>query len=223
MWETGLDSKQSLSLARWQQLCYQFGIDDQAAIKQEFQRIAIAYGEPHRAYHTAQHINECLSWLDWATEATLLAHRKAPLEMALWYHDMVYQPQLNNNEQLSAEQALTFLNTHPIKTAHIEQVEMLILATDHLTSSKSDHRAESADLMVDIDLAILGAAPQRFLQYNTQIHQEYIWLPNSVYHTHRERVLAKFLACPTIYQTNLFQKRLETQAQENLSAAISNS
>ena len=220
MWETGLTlTKHSLSLTRWQRLCQQFDIDDQCAIKQEFQRIARAYGETHRAYHTAQHINECLSCLDWCAQKATIA-RCASLEMALWYHDGVYQPQLNDNEQRSAEQAITFLNTHNVHPAQIEQVEMLILATGHLADSKSDCVAESVYWMVDIDLAILGATPQRFLQYNSQIHQEYDWLPDAVYQARREQVLSAFLTRPTIYQTELFQAQFDIQARENLSAAI---
>ncbi|MEM1250826.1 MAG: N-methyl-D-aspartate receptor NMDAR2C subunit [Cyanobacteria bacterium P01_H01_bin.21] len=220
MWEIGANvTKHSLSLTRWQRLCQQFGIDDRCAIKQEFQRIARAYSETHRAYHTAQHINECLSWLDWSAQKAAIAHC-ASLEMALWYHDRVYQPQLNDNEQRSAEQAVTFLNTHNVHSAQVEQVEMLILATGHWADSKSDRVAESVNWMVDIDLAILGAVPQRFLQYNSQIHQEYGWLPDAVYQARREQVLSAFLARPTIYQTGLFQAQIEIQARENLLAAI---
>ena len=220
MWETGPNlTKHSLSLTRWQRLCQQFDIDDPYAIKQEFQRIARAYGEKHRAYHTAQHINECLSWLDQSAQKAAILHCSS-LEMALWYHDWVYQPQLYDNEQRSAEQAVTFLNTHHVHPAQIKQVEMLILATGHLADSKSDRKAESVDWMVDIDLAILGAVPQRFLQYNSQIHQEYGWLPDAVYQARREQVLSAFLGRPTIYQTGLFQAQLEIQARENLSVAI---
>ena len=82
---------QTLSLHRWKQLCRRLGIVYR--VEQEFNRIAAAYGEPQRVYHTAQHINECLDLLDWAMLSGPRALLEQPtLEMALWYHDVVYQP-----------------------------------------------------------------------------------------------------------------------------------
>ncbi|MEA5462309.1 HD domain-containing protein [Leptothoe sp. PORK10 BA2] len=228
----------TLSLARWGQLCQAFNIHDQTAIEQEFNRIATAYGQPQRAYHTAQHINECLAWLDW-TKAEISAEFAGHLvlEMALWYHDVVYQtqgsdPEERSNERQSADQAVSFLQahlpSHPGKHGQIHRVEALIMATVHLADQGAEHCPDSgvkqtveypldlAPWMMDIDLAILGADPQRFNQYETQIRQEYAWVPEAIYRTKRQQVLKQFLARPVIYHTPKFQQQFESQARRNL-------
>lgn len=72
--------------------------------------------------------------------------------------------------------------------------------------------------LVDIDLAILGADPARFAEYDTQVREEYRWVPESVYRSKRREVLAGFLARPAIYGTGRFRDHLEGRARENLSA-----
>ncbi len=217
-----LKSDRSLSLSRWHCLCRQFGIDDQAAIELEFKRIAAAYAEAHRAYHTAQHINECLNLLDWAIE-----HRSMPpqwslvLEMALWYHDVVYHPQGFDNERQSADQAILFLQTHGREVAQINWVDSLIMATCHFAESQPGGMAELTNLMVDIDLAILGASAQRFLHYNHQIRQEYAWMPETVYRAKRQALLTEFLDRSVLYRSSIFCQRFECQSRENLAAWVS--
>ncbi|MEM8614433.1 MAG: N-methyl-D-aspartate receptor NMDAR2C subunit [Cyanobacteria bacterium P01_H01_bin.105] len=219
-----MNSVQTLSLLRWQRLCAQFNIDTYEAA-QEYKRIVAAYRQSHRAYHTAQHINECLTLLDWVSGP---AQGYPWLEMALWYHDVVYQPRAHNNEQQSADWAVAFLQTHDVASIQIERVESLIMATSHtavsyieasgMEASGSGNATESAGWLVDIDLAILGAAPPRFLEYDDQIRQEYSWVPEAVYRAKRQVVLSQFLQRPVIYQSDLFRERFEAQARENLEA-----
>lgn len=211
----------SLNAQRWQRLCHRLGISCQSAIEKEFQHIAAAYGEPHRAYHTGWHINECLELLDWASAPNLSSISQYPaLEMALWYHDMVYLPQGSNNERRSADRAIAFLQANGGNPAQMALVELLIMATCHLEPGR-DEITELTHWMVDIDLAILGVSPQRFLQYDEQIRQEYNWVSPMEYRTRRQEVLAQFLRRPVIYQSALFRDRFETQARENLEAMVS--
>ncbi len=224
-----MDHQQTLSWPHWRQLCQTIGIDNNDAIEQEFNRIVVAYGEPHRAYHTAQHINECLDLLDWcigeiSTVSPTHAVSDPALEMALWYHDVVYQPQRSDNEQCSADQATAFLLTNDVTLPQSEKIASLIMATRHLASPKSEKLSVPSELaawIVDIDLAILAAPPQRFAQYEAQIRQEYAWVPEAVYRAKRQALLTQFLERPTIYQSVVFQQRFEHQAQKNLSSSIS--
>ena len=207
---------------RWERLCKHLGISSQSALEKEFKHISAAYGEPHRAYHTVQHINECLELLDWASAQVpdFVSHYPA-LEIALWYHDMVYLPQGSNNERRSADRAVAFLQANGVTQTQVRLVESLIMATCHLIESKPDEGTELTHWMVDIDLAILGASPQRFIQYDKQIRQEYDWVAPTEYRTRRQKALAQFLRRPVIYQSALFRDRFEAKARENLEAMVS--
>src|SRR5678809_692845 len=64
-----------------------------------YEQLTDAYAEPHRCYHTQQHIAECLEEFD---EARHLARDPVAIELALWFHDAVYNPRAADNEEQSA-------------------------------------------------------------------------------------------------------------------------
>jgi predicted metal-dependent HD superfamily phosphohydrolase len=92
----------------------------------------------------------------------------------------------------------------------------MILATKHAAL------AEDPDtrLLTDIDLAILGAPPARFADYERQIRQEYSWVPDVFFAAKRTEILRGFLARPRIYGTDFFRDRFEARARENLSGTL---
>ncbi len=202
-----------MCLNRWQQLCQTLGIVATHAIEREFERLGAAYGEPHRVYHTAQHINECLDLLD-DLEGIVRPQKLSALAMALWYHDMVYHPTANNNEQQSAAEAVIFLRANNVDIVQIEAITALIMTTRHFV--EPGEMPTLAQWMVDIDLGILGAAADRFLQYERQIRQEYSWLAADVYCGKRRQVLTEFLQRPRLYHSTLFYDRFEKLARKNL-------
>lgn len=172
------------------------------------------YSETHRAYHTTQHLNECLNLFK---SYQALAENPEAVFLALWYHDAIYATTSNNdNEQASANLAsrdLKNINTSP---KIVSKIEDLILITKH--SSKPI--TPDQKLIVDIDLAILGATNQRFLEYESQIRAEYCFVPDFIFKTKRNSILKNFLDRPTIYNTPDFVANLENQARSNLTKAI---
>jgi predicted metal-dependent HD superfamily phosphohydrolase len=112
------------------------------------------YGEAQRHYHTLKHIAVCLGWL--ATHASF-AQRPAEIALALWFHDAVYDPRASDNEARSAELARERLGALGVGTEVTERIAAQILATrEHLAAGDAD-----TQLLLDIDLSILGASPER--------------------------------------------------------------
>ena len=64
-----------------------------------YQILLDAYTEPHRHYHTVQHIVECL---DLYHQVKKQLEQTLWVELAIWFHDVVYDPQSNENEMRSA-------------------------------------------------------------------------------------------------------------------------
>jgi predicted metal-dependent HD superfamily phosphohydrolase len=178
-----------------------------------FHRLEAAYAEPHRAYHNAEHIRDCLDRLDESTEEPI----NPALEAAIWCHDAVYDPQRDDNEAASATLAEQLLAEARIPNASAIEVRRLILLTRH-----RDIPGDPAGrLICDVDLSILGRHPAEFEEFERRIRAEYAWVPEPQYRAGRARVLAGFLARPQLYQTPYFRNRYEDSARRNLQASIS--
>jgi predicted metal-dependent HD superfamily phosphohydrolase len=74
-------------------------------------------------------------------------------------------------------------------------------------------------LLVDIDLAILGASEPRFAEYERQVRDEYAFVPEPLFYEKRRAILQSFLARPRIYSTRHFTNLLERRARMNLARA----
>ncbi len=177
------------------------------------QRLLDAWAEPQRHYHSQQHLHECLALLEPALD---LAQHPGEVELALWFHDAVYDPQGKGNEARSADWAIDALAQAGASQEVQQRVRALIMATCH----DAEPEGGDARLLVDIDLAILGADPARFAEYDAQVRAEYRWVPGWLYRRKRKEVLAGFLNRQAIYGTGRFRDRLEGRARDNLRAAV---
>jgi len=200
---------QHLLFERWKHAVAGVGGHGQGAA---FDALSARYAEPHRYYHTRDHVVACLGWLDRCADA---AEYPDEVELALWYHDAVYDPTRSDNEVASAELARQQLTQLGVGASAIQRIREHILATQQ-------HRAESRDsiLVIDVDLAILGAPPDVYDQFERHIRREYAYVLEKDYVVGRSRVLAEFLSRPQIYQTLTLQALLEDRARSNLSAVL---
>ena len=171
------------------------------------------YAEPHRAYHNLVHLEECFLHLN---SSVHLSSKPGEVAIALWFHDATYDTHASDNEVLSAEWARKVVEETGGPSCVAVRVRDLILATRHDQSPT----AGDAALLVDIDLAILGASEIRFDEYESQIRREYAWVPDPLFRSTRSRILGEFLARPRIYSTDFFAERRERPAHANIRRAI---
>lgn len=201
----------TVSAASWQRLWSELGADPVPAGL--YNQLVAAYSEPQRHYHTLQHLRECLANLD---AAAALARRPAEVELALWFHDAVYDPRRSDNEELSAEWAWRSILAAGCADEVAQRVQSLVLATKgHEAGDDPDAR-----LLLDIDLAILGAAPARYDEYARQVRAEYAHVPEDDFRAGRARILAGFLARPRLYATEVFRDALERRSRENIAREL---
>jgi predicted metal-dependent HD superfamily phosphohydrolase len=198
-------------LEHWQTLFV--GLELAAPPRREFDRLMQRYEEPHRAYHTVQHLEECFREFD---AVRGLAQSPGAVAIALFFHDAIYDTHARDNEERSAELARRTLAALGAEAALLRYVADLILVTRHAA------RPETPDqkLVVDIDLSILGAPEARFDEYEQQVRQEYSWVDDAIFRSVRRTILEEFLVRPAIYSTQPFRDRLEHTARENLKRSI---
>ncbi len=171
------------------------------------------YAEPHRRYHTVQHLDECFVQFDGARH---LADHVPEVELALWFHDAVYDVPARDNEERSAAWARDVVIELGVARSVGERIHQLILATKHDAAPTTDDEA----LLVDVDLAILAAPVERFDEYERQVRQEYSWVPGFLFRRKRREILESFLARPQIYFTAQLRARYEAAARANLARSI---
>ena len=182
----------------------------------DLQTVLNAYAQPQRHYHTTQHLQECLLWWQRCQN-----HMQAPAEvaLALFYHDIVYDPKRSDNELQSANTMLAHLQAY-LPEASTERIYRWILATAHHGQQTTLSDADDADLkwVLDIDLGILSADAERFQEYERQIRMEYRHVPLLIYRCKRRQVLRDFAQAPHLYHTDSFRNQLERAAKANLQA-----
>jgi predicted metal-dependent HD superfamily phosphohydrolase len=185
-------------------------VGDGLALMEE---LIAAYKEPQRHYHTLQHLTECIALLKGHLH---LAQHASEVEIALWFHDAVYDVKAKDNEEKSASWAATALQAAGVDNEIVERVTTLIMATCH--NAKPENTDQQ--LLVDVDLAILGASRTRFIEYEEQVRAEYAWVPEELFRSTRLNILNEFNARRPIYNTNMFRELFEIQAHDNMSYSI---
>jgi predicted metal-dependent HD superfamily phosphohydrolase len=174
-----------------------------------------AWAEPHRHYHSLRHLQECLQMLEhWGKDITV----KHEVGMALWFHDAVYVPQREDNEEKSARWAVKALKAVGVADDKVRRIAKLIRATKHSAPSTKTRaaRIDGLELMLDIDLAILGSDRARFEEYERQVRREYAHVPEEAFVQSRAEIVEAMLGSRPLYRTETARLELEARARENL-------
>lgn len=187
---------------------------DPAAI---FDNLLARHREPHRRYHTAIHVMGVLRHLERLIAASdeLTAVDISALKVAALFHDAVYDPRSTSNEAESATLAVAAMASLGWTPERCRHVATLIEAT--ATHAASD---AATALLLDADLAILGAEPQAYLAYVNGVRFEYSFVDDAFWMTGRSAVLQSFLDRPQIYTTTTMLATHEARARANVAAEL---
>lgn len=185
------------------------------------------WSQPHRRYHTVQHLTEVLAAVDELSAARECDPTGARLARAAgWYHDIAYDPQAapGSNEHRSATMTRDHLNALGVTRGNVDVVESLVTMTiDHDIDGGPSHMASwrhTSAVFHDADLWILSSPADRYQEYAAQVRQEYAHVPETLFGQGRGSILAGFLTRPRLYRTDLAQQQWEPRARENVAAEL---
>lgn len=199
---SGLDRFQAL----WRRCLIDGAPDNSAEIHQ---RLLDGYNEPQRYYHTLAHVEQCLGMFE---QCCSMASNPDALELAVWFHDVIFEADKRDNEKRSAELYLQLSQgVHSEQTRGL--VDRLIMATLHDGRSLED---DDAIYMVDIDLSSFGLSWEAFLQDSQNLRHESAELSDAEYYRKKSNFQNFLLAKDRFYLSDFFAERLETQARANL-------
>jgi len=177
-----------------------------------------AYAAPERHYHDLTHIETMLGLMHTYEDA--LAD-PAAVEAAIWFHDAIYDTRRHDNEEKSAELAVSRL-AGLLSPDRISRVATMIRATagHNVPGGLDDTQQRDCALFLDMDLAILGGTPDLFDAYEEAVRREYAWVPDALWRDGRRKVLESFLDRPVIYASPQFHARHEAAARANLTRSL---
>ncbi|MDX8529419.1 hypothetical protein RFM41_17915 [Mesorhizobium sp. VK25A] len=185
------------------------------ALKSE---LSALYQAADRHYHGLAHIQAMLAL---AAEYRHLLDDPQAVEAAIWFHDAIYDSRAKDNEAKSAELAEKRLagRASPHRLTRIAAM-INATATHQLPPFHDENALNDAALLLDMDLAILGAEPAVFDAYEKAVRLEYGWVEEPMWRAGRAAVLKNFLARPHIFGSEPFRQRYEAQARKNLSRSL---
>ena len=186
--------------ARWDALWQRLGA---VPSEEAFAELERQYSAPGRHYHTLAHLDAVLVTFD---ELRHLAPNPDIAELALWLHDVIWEPMRDDCEQRSVEWAMN----------HLPALPALILETRHLKASSV---TADAAVVRDADLSILAAGDDAYDAYEHAIRAEYAMLPTAQFRAGRSTILADFASRRPLFFTPLMQAR-EPRARANLARSL---
>lgn len=181
------------------------------------------YQRPGRHYHTLEHVAACLSQVDWWEQSV---ERTVPrtVRFAVWYHDLIYDPQRDDNERRCAERAREVAFQLEWPECDAQEVYELVMATAHRSDAQPAPTDRDGDpwraLIGDADLAILGAPRERYRRYAEDIRAEYAHVPDDRYAAGRSALLRGFKTADRIYRLDLFEATYGRAARANIDTEI---
>jgi predicted metal-dependent HD superfamily phosphohydrolase len=175
--------------------------------------VVAAYRQPHRHYHGLRHIHHCLWEFDRLSGMTI---DRELVELAIWYHDVVYAPLRGDNETRSVERLRADLGA-ALPPESLARLSAMILATARDGRPIPDDEAVST--LLDIDLAVLALAPVEFAAYESAVVAEFAAAPRLVFRYQRKRFLKRLLA-RELFLTEAFHASYEQRARKNLTKLL---
>jgi predicted metal-dependent HD superfamily phosphohydrolase len=193
---------------------------------QMFDRLMKRLREKHRRYHTASHVAWVIRHIEELAQVEPVDHHDEIIAAA-FYHDAIYEPTHPANERASARLARRDLTGLGWSEERVERVAELIEATEHgaTTDGATVDGAgglppHDTAILVDADLAILGADPATYANYVSEVRSEYRHVDDEAWRDGRTAVLRGFLDRPAIFSTPTGRARWESDARVNISAEL---
>ena len=186
---------------------------DSPTSRTEWAAVVGAWSEPHRRYHDLAHLAAVLGLVG---ELAATATDPDAVRLAAWYHDIAYEPERTDNEQVSAARARAGLRGL-VPDARVDEVERLVLLTAGHDPAPDD---ANGAVLCDADLAVLAGPPAAYAAYASAVREEYRHLSDEEFTAGRIAVLEHLLALPALYRTPEAARLWAEPAAANLTAEL---
>ncbi len=187
-------------------------LSDDPSHAQLIQRILARYSEPHRRYHGVEHVHGVVRRVINIAAAISPSFDTTEAEWAAWYHDAIYEPRANDNEERSADLAVAELTEHGLEHEQVERIAAMVRMTKrHAPTSFAE------SVLADADLWTLGGSPEQYAAYGALVRAEYSHVSDADWARGRPPVMEAFLNRPFVFSTEHVRTQREEAARRNIS------
>jgi predicted metal-dependent HD superfamily phosphohydrolase len=187
-----------------------------AAVSRLGDDLLARWTEPHRHYHTVDHLQAVLAVIEDHAPAAV---DPMAVKLAAWFHDAVYDPTRVDNEEASALLAESVLPELRVGLPQVSEIARLVRLTATHDPLPGDR---NGGLLMDADLAILAAPPETYRAYTVAVRREYAHLDDPTFAGGRAGVLTNLLALPRLFHTAILRDRWEDLARYNVTTELAN-
>ena len=139
---------------------------DKWGIKADYNLLLSIWNESHRFYHTQNHLLYLIEKINnKKSELTQTQYEK--LILCAVFHDIVYEPKNNDNEEKSADFFMDCCSDK--KNPHLLEVKQMILDTK---THESDNYLSV--IFNEIDMSVVQSDFERLVEWETGISKEFI-------------------------------------------------
>ena len=138
---------------------------DKWGIKVDYNILLSMWNESHRSYHTQNHLLELIEQIN-EHKSKLSQTQYEKLMLCALFHDIVYDPMCQDNEEKSSE---FFINCCSEKNnSDLLEIKQMILDTKNHESS-----SELSELFNHFDMKVVESDYEKLLEWERGIHDEY--------------------------------------------------
>ncbi|MBB3726884.1 HD domain-containing protein [Nonomuraea dietziae] len=175
------------------------------------------WSEPHRRYHTLDHLRAVLAAIE---PLAPVADDADAVRLAAWFHDAIYDGRPAWDEERSAQLAQALLPRCGVAEGRVAEVARLVRLTVIHDPGYDPAGAGDANgaVLCDADLAVL--AGEHYDAYARAVREEYRHVPDELFRAGRAQVLRRLLDAPRLYRTARAHDLWEARARANVSAEL---
>jgi len=169
----------------------------------------------NRYYHTLDHLESMISGFKEYRHSFGIGYRDmTTVELAIWFHDLIYDPKSIENEKKSAEHLVAFAQALNLPNEIVEELYFLVMVTTH----KGIPQTKNEDAICDLDLIELSSS--KYVENAKNVRKEYSFLTNEEWKKGRLDFLNSMLEKKSIFHTDIFKDTLEVPARQNMQMEI---
>uniref|UniRef100_A0A1B6DVM9 Uncharacterized protein n=1 Tax=Clastoptera arizonana TaxID=38151 RepID=A0A1B6DVM9_9HEMI len=181
------------------------------------------YSEEGRHYHNIESLEKKFQHFK-SIESSL----KDPVSVtfAIIFQYFEYDPKAVDCHSKNIQHFKRFFKESGISNENPTFTNVITLLETADTSSTDENKIdglfgnEDKHYFLDLDMVVLGSAPEDYADYAAKVQQEYSFLPDSLYKNLRSKVLQNFLQIPNIFATKEFRENYEQQARSNIQKEV---